>query len=200
MATNKPAETAKPAARSPAFPAPPETLTDGDLVLRKWRQSDAAALGAAASASLPELQRWMPWAKDGYGQAQAEAFLKFCDADWISGENYNYAVIVDGRPCGSFGIMAPTSKKEHALELGYWLATEVTGRGLATRACVLLTRTAFDMGAQHVQIRHNEQNSRSAAVPKRLGFTCLGAGHGCAPAGDVIWQVDRPDDKEKKTP
>ncbi|KJK75877.1 hypothetical protein H634G_09242 [Metarhizium anisopliae BRIP 53293] len=152
--------------------APPERLVEGDLVLRRWKLSDAAELHAAASSSAVELARWMPWAADGYDLTKAQQFLDFTSKAWDNGESYDFAIIV-----------------------GYWLAKEATGRGLATRAASLLTRTAFAVGAEHVQIRHDERNHRSGAIPRRLGFKSLGleslpAGKGGGKEVSLLWQKD----------
>ncbi|EFZ03377.1 acetyltransferase (GNAT) domain protein [Metarhizium robertsii] len=175
--------------------APPERLVEGDLVLRRWKLSDAAELHAAASGSAVELARWMPWAADGYDLTKAQQFLDFTSKAWDNGESYDFAIIVDGRISGSFGLMTPATKAPNTLEVGYWLAKEATGRGLATRAASLLTRTAFAVGAEHVQIRHDERNHRSGAIPRRLGFKSLGleslpAGKGGGKEVSVLWQKD----------
>jgi len=58
------------------------------------------------------------------------------------------------------------------LDIGYWLRPEATGRGYVTATAGVLTSVAFDtMGAQLVRITCAEDNIRSAAVPRRLGFT-----------------------------
>ncbi|EFY85088.1 hypothetical protein J3458_009581 [Metarhizium acridum] len=175
--------------------APPERLVEGGLVLRRWKLSDAAELYAAASNSTVELARWMPWAADGYDLTKAQQFLDFTSKAWDNGETYDFAVIVDGRVSGSFGLMTPATKAPNTLEVGYWLANEATGRGFATRAASLLTRTAFEMGADHVQIRHDELNHRSGAIPHRLGFKSLGlirlpAGKGGGKVVSLLWQKD----------
>ncbi len=80
------------------------------------------------------------------------------------------------------------------LNLGYWLATEYLGRGYATRATAMLVRAAFeDMGTRLVRIVHDAANERSARIPRRLGFECVGE-HQPAPGDenpenrpDVSW-------------
>ncbi|KHN97122.1 acetyltransferase [Metarhizium album ARSEF 1941] len=178
---------------------PPEHLVQDDLTLRRWQLSDARPLYAAASNSAAELARWMPWAADGYTLAKARQFLDSTTRAWQKGEAYDFAVIVDGRISGSFGLMAPATKAPGTLEIGYWLADEATGRGFATRAASLLATTAFDMGAGHVQIRHHQLNHRSAAIPRRLGFRSLGlqslaAGERGGEGVSWLWQKDVDDE------
>ncbi|KAG5927222.1 hypothetical protein E4U42_002451, partial [Claviceps africana] len=116
-----------PAICRPMTPNPPEQLQQGDLHLRRWQASDAPALEAAASSSLAELTPWMPWATQGYGATQAQQFLAQTKTWWEAGDAYDYALLLDGQPSGSFGLMR--GDDADTLEMGYWLATRATGRG-----------------------------------------------------------------------
>ena len=56
--------------------------------------------------------------------------------------------------------------------IGYWLAEDRQGRGTMTEAVRALTTHAFDVWRlNRVEIRVAVGNVRSAAVPRRLGFT-----------------------------
>ena len=57
-----------------------------------------------------------------------------------------------------------------ALEIGYWIRTDQTGKGLATEAARVLTWVAIEaVGAQRIEIRCDPENRASASIPKRLG-------------------------------
>ena len=59
-----------------------------------------------------------------------------------------------------------------ALEIGYWMRSARTGRGLTTEAAGALTRVAFEVrGVDRVEIRCDPGNVASAAIPPKLGFT-----------------------------
>ncbi|KAG5984174.1 hypothetical protein E4U55_005786 [Claviceps digitariae] len=153
---------------------PPDQLTEGDLYLRRWQASDASALEAAASSSIAELSPWLPWAAKCYSIIDAQQFLERTSKVWEAGEEYDYAIIIDGQPRGSIGLMRSFPERPDTLEIGYWLATNATGRGWATRATGMLIKVARELGAKHVQILHAELNVRSSKIPSRLGFTCTG--------------------------
>ncbi|UNI13646.1 hypothetical protein JDV02_000369 [Purpureocillium takamizusanense] len=183
---------------------PPEQLRDhdgdSDLILRRWRTTDIEGLYAAASRSLAELAQWMPWAAKGYTRAGAEGFLAHTAGHaWDAGQVYDFAIIAEGRIIGSCGLSRGIGPG--GLEIGYWIASDATGRGWATRAAAMLARAAVAMGADRVQIRHDEANERSAAVPRRLGFRCLGEVPpvdglpipGTRSPKDWVWQLDRAD-------
>ncbi|TCL06186.1 GNAT family N-acetyltransferase [Sodalis ligni] len=56
-------------------------------------------------------------------------------------------------------------------EIGYWLATDVLGKGLMTQACILVRNLALDvLKANRLEIRTAGKNIRSAAVALRCGF------------------------------
>lgn len=58
-----------------------------------------------------------------------------------------------------------------ALEIGYWLRTSAWGKGYASEAVRLLCEFAFEsLRANRVEIRCDALNTRSMAVPTRLGF------------------------------
>jgi RimJ/RimL family protein N-acetyltransferase len=60
-------------------------------------------------------------------------------------------------------------------EIGYWLRESAVGHGYVTEAVQVLTRFAFEhLSANRVEIRMDTRNTRSRAVPERLGFVYEG--------------------------
>ena len=61
------------------------------------------------------------------------------------------------------------------LEIGYWVRTDRTGRGVATEAAGLLTDAALALpDVDHVEIHHDEANAASGRVPAKLGYALVG--------------------------
>ena len=150
---------------------PPETLSHGQVVLRRWRQDDAAALLAAVLESREQLRPWMPWA-DGYDAGRAAEYLRGCDAQWDSGEAFAYAITVGGELAGSAGLHKRVG--EDGLEIGYWVHSDLAGRGVATDAAAALTAAALAIpGVSQVEIYHDAANAASGRIPAKLGYTRL---------------------------
>lgn len=176
-------------------PAP--ALSDGQVRLRRWRREDAAAVYRAVRESLDHLAPFMPWAVDGYSEADAADFVATSEREWRHGESFGYAIVdVDGELLGSISLM--TRIGDDGLEIGYWLGKPYTGRGLATRAAALLVAEAFRIEANRVEIRHDEANERSGLIPARLGFTRVGTLPAEPPGGTastgvhVVWRLLAP--------
>lgn len=179
----------------------PQTLTFDIEVplpgagLRPWRTADAPALRHALDASEAHLRAWTPWVIDGRvpGQslqarlaAHASAFME--GTEWVYGLFGPDDVTVLGG-CGLYPRVGPG-----ALEVGYWLAADATGRGLATAAAGALTTLALAAsGVGRVEIRCDPRNVASARVPARLGFRvdeCASAAAG----GLQVWVRTRPEE------
>ena len=176
---------------------PPDSLSHGQVSLRRWRPDDAAALLAAVIESQEDLRPWMPWA-DGYDADSAAGYLRDCDAQWASGSGFSYAITVGGQIVGSAGLHNRVG--EGGLEIGYWVHSGRTGRGIATDAAAALTQAALALpGIDRVEIYHDAANVASGCIPAKLGYARTGERPArdlwpAAPAEtgtDVVWQITR---------
>ena len=96
---------------------------------------------------------------------------------------------------GSIGLM--TRCGPGGLEIGYWVRSAYTGRGLATAATEALVGQAFGLpGVDWVEIVHDELNVASGQIPRKLGFTEAGRRplDEPSPSGTgtgVVWRLTR---------
>jgi ribosomal-protein-serine acetyltransferase len=175
---------------------PRAILTHEPVTLRRWRAADADLVYRAVTESIDHLRPWMPWAAD-YDRSSAADFLRQCEQDWDSGAAFNYAIISGGDIAGSCGLMARIGPG--GLEIGYWVHSGYTRRGLATAAAAALAAEAFTIpGIDRVEIVHDAANVASGGIPRKLGFTMIGRRPPQAeqPAGgedgtDVVWRLTR---------
>ena len=153
--------------------SPPKRIQLDDAhVLRLFRTGDAKALALAVGESLEHLRPWMPWADD---ESADERFqrqrLRGVQHKAATGEEWQYGLfpVDESRVLGSFGLM--TRQGPGTIEIGYWVHVDEIGHGLATLASRALTNAALAVdGITTVYIRCDERNTRSAAVPRRLGY------------------------------
>lgn len=168
-------------------------IGSGEVTLRRWREQDVAELHRVVQESMAHLSPWMPWVANGYPPEAATAFVATAADEWAAGTAFNYAIFVSGRLAGAASLMARIGPG--GLELGYWLHPEHVGRGVATRAASLLVTEAFRVGTKRVEIVTDVANTRSAAIPQRLGFVIVDRRPPQEPVTsgedglDVVWRL-----------
>ena len=138
--------------------------------LRPYAARDAGALFEAALESIAEVYPWLPWCHPDYSLAEAEQWASSRAELASSGEEYNFAIVgPDGRYLGGCGLNQ-INRAHRFANLGYWVRTSATGRGVATEVVRQLEQFAF----QHTDLVRLEiicavGNERSQRVAERAG-------------------------------
>lgn len=154
-----------------SVPGPAYRVHTPRMVLRCWEPRDAPLLGAAVEASLEHLRAWMPWAAaEPRGiDARIEDLRRF-RGNFDLGADFMYGILdrAEARVLGGTGLHTRAGERR---EIGYWIHAHHVGRGLATEAAAALTRVAFQVErVRRLEIRCDPLNTRSAAIPAKLGF------------------------------
>jgi ribosomal-protein-serine acetyltransferase len=88
----------------------------------------------------------------------------------VANDGFQTAIVHDGRIAGVIGFLS-VEWNRRATSLGYWLGGSFQGRGTMTAAVRALTAHALlAWELNRVEIRVASENSRSRAIPERLGF------------------------------
>jgi RimJ/RimL family protein N-acetyltransferase len=154
------------------------TLRDGDLVLRPKHAGDVAALTAACQD--PEIPRWT-LVPSPYTEADARAFIAASEREATAGKAVNLLAVdaADGRLLGSFSLMELDRAPGYG-EIGYWVAADARGRGVATRAVRLLADWGRrELGLTKLEILPHRDNAPSRRVAERAGFRDTGELRAC---------------------
>jgi RimJ/RimL family protein N-acetyltransferase len=161
------------------------TLSDGVVTLRPRRLEDADAVTAACQD--PEIPRWT-LVPSPYTREHAVEWLSQSDDRTAS----FFAVDADDRLLGSFSVMEIDRERGYG-EIGYWVAAEARGRGVATRAVTLLRDWAASAGLRELEIMPEPANAASCRVAERAGFTDTGERRALPrdPAGEIKYAVYR---------
>ncbi|MEL6682281.1 MAG: GNAT family protein [Pseudomonadota bacterium] len=149
------------------------TLRTDRVLLRGFRQEDAQVL--AATINDYDISQWLTHVPYPYAVT---------DADWFIGENlagrfHTWAIWQQGRLIGAVGMDG---------ELGYWLAPQAWGQGIATEAASAVVSHHFETtDAAQIRSSHFVENKASCNVLTKLGFVDVGAHvhHSKARAADV---------------
>jgi RimJ/RimL family protein N-acetyltransferase len=154
----------------------PEEFTTDRLLIRKPLPGDGKAVYGAIQASLNELKPWMPWAHSNQSEQDVEANIVDSIAKFITREDLRLHILdkVTGEFIGSSGLHR-IDWAVPKFEIGYWIDTRHSGKGYITEAAEAITRFAFtELHAKRVEIRCDSTNTRSRAIPEKLGFTLEG--------------------------
>ncbi|MAF10455.1 RimJ/RimL family protein N-acetyltransferase [Candidatus Poribacteria bacterium] len=147
---------------------------DSEVTLRTLRARDATALYALIDGNRAHLREWLPFVDDAQDVTDTQRFI--LEAAQLADDQKSMAAGIwdGGILAGVIGLMEISVRNRKA-EIGYWLAAEHQGRGLVTRACRALITYAFDTVRLHrVEIYCAPENTRSRAIPERLGFVIEG--------------------------
>jgi RimJ/RimL family protein N-acetyltransferase len=145
-----------------------------------------------------ELLPWMPWAQEAPTVPGMIDVLTVGAAAFDADAEWQFVVAQPGseRVLGAIGLHR--RGPPDTVEIGYWIRTDVTRRGLATAGTRALTTAAFEFlpAVAAIEIRMDEVNVRSAAVPLRLGFRLDGQiDHPIDAPGQsgrwLVWKMDR---------
>jgi RimJ/RimL family protein N-acetyltransferase len=158
------------------------TLRDGDLVLRPKRLDDLDALTEACQD--PEIPRWT-FVPSPYTREDAEAFFARSAGEEAAGRAVHVLAVdaEDDRLLGSFSLMELDLEPGYG-EIGYWVAAEARGRGVATRAVRLLADWAREeLGLTTIDVLPHKDNAASRRVAEKAGFRDTGELVGSPRAG-----------------
>jgi RimJ/RimL family protein N-acetyltransferase len=150
----------------------PPTLREGALMLRQGGPEDVDAVTAACQD--PEIPRWTT-VPSPYRREHAEHWLGTVVPDPArDGTGVHLLAFEDDRLAGSFSVMEIGAERDYG-EIGYWVAAEARGRGVATRATRLLRDwSARELGLTTLEILPHRDNLPSRRVAERCGFSATG--------------------------
>jgi RimJ/RimL family protein N-acetyltransferase len=121
--------------------------------------------------SLAEVSVWLPFAHEFYSLKENQAWVKKRPADWKKGTGYEFAIFdaKDGKMIGGCGLNGVDRMNRRA-NLGYWVRTSCTGRGVAAAATLLLAKWGFEaLKLTRIEILVATGNERSLRVAEKAG-------------------------------
>jgi ribosomal-protein-serine acetyltransferase len=152
----------------------PADLGEGAL-LRRLTMADLDEIWAVVEAERPRLEPWMPWVDGTRTIDDQRRWLESVVHDERTLDGCG--IFVRGRYAGGVGLRWDPFEVKG--EIGYWIAAAEEGRGLVTGAVRALIGVGFgDLGLHRIEIRAGVENTRSRAIPERLGFVREGIERG----------------------
>ena len=142
-----------------------------DYFTRRLEPEDAGSFLAAVRASLPDLAHWMPWCKQDYSLGDAAAWISFTQTAWVSGTEFPLGIFERGTGSVVGGTGINQINKLHAIgNVGYWVSTPHTGRGVAKLAAKQAALLGFgELGLARLEIVALTSNFASQRVAQAIG-------------------------------
>lgn len=146
-------------------------LSDGKILIRPYRAEDIGVMYEAVCESIAEVSPWLPWCHAGYTIEETTAFVMARDEAWRNDEAYGFGVFDAGTKDYLGGVGLNFVNRIHqCANLGYWVRSSQTGRGVASRATRLAARFALEqLGFQRIEILAAVANHASQRVAEKAG-------------------------------
>jgi len=140
------------------------------IEIRQFKPADGAAIFGLVEKNRAYLREWLPWVDYTQSVADVESFISRASQQLADGRGPNAGIWVEGALCGSIGCH-PIDWSNRNCSIGYWLDAGFQGKGLVSQCCTSLLDYLFDdLFLHRVTIRCGTANTRSCAIPARLGF------------------------------
>ena len=144
---------------------------DSEVRIRELALEDARAVFDVVTANRDHLSPFMHWMTPGYSIDSAQAFIQQAIEKRAARKSLSLGIFRAERFIGSIGFVFFDWVAGKA-EIGYWISADEEGKGIVTASARLLIDFAFrELELNRIEIRCSSENSRSAAIPQRLGFT-----------------------------
>ena len=120
------------------------------------------------------LRKWLPFVDITREVSDTEMFIKSMVWQNDHKKDQVYTIWYNMEFAGLIGFK-DSDWVNNKTELGYWLAEKMQGKGIVTLCTQALVKYAFNkLGMNRVQLKVAVGNSKSAAIPQRLGFQLEG--------------------------
>ncbi len=143
---------------------------------------------AAIESSRAELKPWLHWASDTDPES-SRSYMERAEREWREGRECHFSIRHEGKIAGNVSLMR-VAETFRSSEIGYWMRTDLCGRGLMTEAASAAVSYGFDeMDLHRIELHAGLENVASIRVAEKLGFQREGisrdAGRGAEGFQDV---------------
>ena len=145
---------------------PPDSISDGVVVLRKLRESDRAV--TLLTFADPLVRQWLNMPPDPR-DSDFDVLLRTVHNGFASGDRYDY-VVTETSDDVSLGTVIASRRHRDNYEIAYLARAEGRGRGVMTRAVRLLCDRLLAEGVGRLEIRTHPNNDASQRLAERAGF------------------------------
>jgi len=146
-------------------------LSNQQVTIRRYDAVDVPLLFEAARESSVEVSVWLPWCHRDYSMEESLEWVLRSRKQWDDGREFHFGIFDTSSGTFVGGVGLNEMRPEHRMaNLGYWVRTTWTGRGIATAAAHLAAQFGFeDLLLDRIEILAASANNRSQRVAQKIG-------------------------------
>ena len=155
----------------------PDELRGERIVLRPYREEDAAAVFAAIEESREHLRPWVGWVDRYTTLEQTRAYCRRCAASWQDRTDLSTGIFdaATARLLGGAGLHQPNWARG-TFEISCWLRASAAYRGYGTEALRLLADLAFaTLEAKMIKLFADARNEPTRRLAAKCGYVFKGS-------------------------
>lgn len=147
------------------------TLHNDVIRVRAHAVQDIDPLYDAVLESIVEISPWLPWCHANISRDEIAAFVKISRKGWKDGSQYQFAIFDKATNQALGGIsLNHLARSNRLANMGYWVRTSATRRGVASQAVRLVADFGFrELGLTRIEIAAIRENVASCGVARRAG-------------------------------
>jgi ribosomal-protein-serine acetyltransferase len=143
---------------------------DDSIILELIDYHHAEMLYQLVKSNRLHLREWLPWVDH---MRTVEDFRRYINASkqrFTNNTEMGFVILAKYVMIGRIGLYNVDLNNKSA-SIGYWLDKEWLGKGVITRSCKAVIDDAFKrLQLNRIEIRAAVENTKSQAIPEKLGF------------------------------
>jgi ribosomal-protein-alanine N-acetyltransferase len=149
---------------------------NGEVTIRPAVRSDAAEVAALLSSQRQHLKPWDPRREQAFfTRGGQRSRLSQVERERAAGTSFRFLILEAGELAGEVSITNVVRRSFQSANVGYWVAGERCGRGVATSAVAAICGFAFgELGLHRLEAGTLLHNTGSQIVLDRNGFRPFG--------------------------
>ncbi len=142
------------------------------VLLRPLNLSDSERLVSLINASANELREFMPWMREKITRKEEDDYLLRAVQEMNLNQAFHFAMVLKEAK-EVIGVIAthPIDWLNESASIGYWIATEFSGKGYTTESVVLILEGLFmEVKLHRVAVSAATDNRASNRIIEKIGF------------------------------
>lgn len=143
---------------------------DDEIEIRMLEESDTETVFALVDRNREHLRRWLIWVDASDSPDITRQYIRDSKRRYENKEALAAGIWLNDELVGATGVVQ-YEWHNRIMEIGYWLSADQQGKGVMTKVVKALIDDAFaNLKMNRIEIHCATGNTRSRAIPERLGF------------------------------